>query len=87
MLGRITFRRRTLRAFNLALVALDGPLWRESLTLRDYLRAHPAAAAGYAETKRAAVARGATRLSAYSSAKAPALAALVEKARAWRAAG
>jgi GrpB-like predicted nucleotidyltransferase (UPF0157 family) len=85
--GRIAFRRRTLRAFNLALVALDGPLWRENLTLRDYLRAHPAAAAGYAETKRAAVAGGATRLSAYSSAEAPALAALVEKARAWRAAG
>jgi GrpB-like predicted nucleotidyltransferase (UPF0157 family) len=85
--GRIYFRRRTLRAFNLALVALDGPLWRDNLTLRDYLRAHPVDAATYAEAKRAALAGGATRLLAYSTAKAPALAALVDKARAWRAAG
>lgn len=85
--GRIYFRRRTLRAFNLALVALDGPLWRDNLTLRDYLRANPAAAVGYADAKRAAVAGGAARLLAYSTAKAPALAALVEQARAWRAAG
>jgi GrpB-like predicted nucleotidyltransferase (UPF0157 family) len=82
--GRIYFRRRTLRAFNLTLVALDGPLWRENLTLRDYLRAHPANAAVYADAKRAAVADGTNPPTAYSSAKAPTLAALVEKARAWR---
>ena len=84
--GSIYFRRRTLRAFNLTLAAYGGPLWRENLRLRDYLRAHPAAAAGYAAAKRAAVAGGATRLLAYSTAKAPALTALIEKARAWRAA-
>jgi GrpB-like predicted nucleotidyltransferase (UPF0157 family) len=85
--GRIYFRRRTLRAFNLALVALDGPLWRENLMLRDYLRAHPANAAAYADAKRAALADGTNRLTAYSAAKAPALTALAEKARTWRAAG
>jgi GrpB-like predicted nucleotidyltransferase (UPF0157 family) len=84
--GRIYFRRRALRAFNLALVELEGPLWRENILLRDYLRAHPEDAAGYAEAKRAAVAGGATTLLAYSAAKAPTLATLADKARAWRAA-
>ncbi|HEY5090685.1 MAG TPA: GrpB family protein [Polyangia bacterium] len=83
--GRIHFRHRALRAFNLALVELDGALWRDDLALRDYLRAHPEDVAAYAEAKRAAIAGGATTLVAYSAAKAPALAALTEKARAWRA--
>jgi GrpB-like predicted nucleotidyltransferase (UPF0157 family) len=85
--GRIYFRRRTQqRAFNIALVEENGALWRDNLALRDYLRAHPEEVAGYAEAKRAAVANGATTLLAYQAAKAPALAALIEKARAWRAA-
>ncbi len=80
--GRISFRKRTpLRAFNLALVEEDGPLWRDNLALRDYLRAHPDEAAKYAEAKRAAIASGATTLLAYSAAKASLLAALAEKAR------
>ena len=83
--GRICFRKRTaLRAFNLALVEHDGPLWRDNLAVRDYLRAHPEEAAAYAASKRAAIAGGATTLLAYSAAKGTALAALVDKARAWR---
>lgn len=85
--GGIRFRLRALRAFDVALVELDGAAWRESLSLRDFLRAHPSEAVGYAAAKRAAVAGAATTLPAYSAAKAPALAALTEKARAWRAAG
>jgi GrpB-like predicted nucleotidyltransferase (UPF0157 family) len=83
--GRIYFRQRALRAFDLALVELNGTLWRDNIALRDYLRAHPADVAAYAETKRAAIAGGATTLLAYSAAQTPALAALTEKARAWRA--
>jgi len=83
--GRIYFRRRALRAFNLALVELDGPRWRENILLRDYLRAHPDDATAYLQAKRAAIAGGATTLLAYSAAKAPVLAALTEKARSWRA--
>jgi GrpB-like predicted nucleotidyltransferase (UPF0157 family) len=80
--GRISFRKRTaLRAFDLALVEEGGPPWRDNLALRDYLRAHPEEAAAYAAAKRAAIAAGATTLPAYAAAKAPVLAALVEKAR------
>jgi GrpB-like predicted nucleotidyltransferase (UPF0157 family) len=85
--GRIYFRRRALRAFNLALVELDGPLWRDNIALRDYLSTHPEEAAAYDGAKRAAIAGGATTLLTYSAAKAPLLGALTEKARAWRAAG
>ena len=84
--GRICFRKRTaLRAFNLALVEEGGSLWRDNLALRDYLRTHPEDAAAYAAAKRAAFAGGGTTLLAYSTAKAPALAGLTEKARVWRA--
>jgi GrpB-like predicted nucleotidyltransferase (UPF0157 family) len=83
--GRIHFRQRALRAFNLALVELDGALWRDNIALRDYLRTHPDDVAAYAEAKRAAIAGGATTLLGYSAAKTTALAALTEKARAWRA--
>jgi GrpB-like predicted nucleotidyltransferase (UPF0157 family) len=83
---RIYFRRRALRAFNLALVEHDGHLWRENIALRDFLRAHPDDAAAYADAKRAAIAGGATTLLAYSTAKAPVLVSLTEKARAWCAA-
>jgi GrpB-like predicted nucleotidyltransferase (UPF0157 family) len=86
--GRISFRKRTaLRAFNLALVEEGGAHWRDNLSLRDYLRAHPEEAARYAEAKRAAIAGGATTLLAYSAARTNVLTALVEKARSWRAAG
>lgn len=84
--GRISFRRRTAqRAFNLALVEENGAHWRDNLALRDYLRAHLDEAAAYGEAKRAAVAGGATTSLAYSAAKAPAMAALLDRARAWRA--
>ena len=53
--GRLAFRRRTpLRAFDLALVEADGPLWRDMLALRDYLRANPDEAAAYASARRSA---------------------------------
>jgi|ERR1022692_4444423 GrpB-like predicted nucleotidyltransferase (UPF0157 family) len=85
--GQIRFSQRALRGFDLALVEHEGAVWRDHLALRDYLRVHPEDAAVYAEAKRAAIAGGATTLLAYAAAKTPALAALTEKARAWRAAG
>jgi GrpB-like predicted nucleotidyltransferase (UPF0157 family) len=81
--GRISFRKRTaLRAFDLALVEHDGPLWRDNLAMRDYLRAHPEDASAYAAAKRTATAGGQTTLLVYSAAKAGALATLLTKARA-----
>ena len=81
--GRLYFRRRTaLRAYNVALVEEDGELWRANLAFRDYLRAHPDEAAAYGAAKREALAGGARTLLAYSAAKAAALDAILQKARA-----
>jgi GrpB-like predicted nucleotidyltransferase (UPF0157 family) len=85
--GREYFRRRNPRGphdTNLALVQFEGPLWKDNLLLRDYLRCHPAAALAYARRKKLASASGATRLLAYSAQKAPEVAALVDAARRWR---
>jgi GrpB-like predicted nucleotidyltransferase (UPF0157 family) len=51
--GRLYFRRRTpLRAYSLSLVPFEGDLWKANLAFRDYLRAHPDEAEGYAKAKR-----------------------------------
>jgi GrpB-like predicted nucleotidyltransferase (UPF0157 family) len=80
--GRFAFRRRALRSFDLALVEVDGARWRDSLAVRDYLRANPEEAAAYAAAKRAAYDGGARTLLAYSQMKAPLIGELVAKARA-----
>lgn len=45
------FRRGDPRAYHIHLVAEDGGLWQDYLGFRDYLRANPEAARGYAELK------------------------------------
>jgi GrpB-like predicted nucleotidyltransferase (UPF0157 family) len=55
--GRQFFCRGQPRAYHVHLVEEGGPLWREYLALRDYLRAHPKAARQFADLKRALAAR------------------------------
>jgi GrpB-like predicted nucleotidyltransferase (UPF0157 family) len=55
--GREFFRRGRPRAYHLHLVEDDGPLWRAYVGFRDYLRAHPEAARGFAALKRSLAAR------------------------------
>jgi GrpB-like predicted nucleotidyltransferase (UPF0157 family) len=78
--GRRHLRRRAAHAYNVHIVALGGPLWRDNLALRDYLRREPAQAARYADAKRRAIAAGPTLL-AYSDSKAAFLEDLVSRAR------
>jgi GrpB-like predicted nucleotidyltransferase (UPF0157 family) len=51
--GREFFRRGRPRAYHLHLVEEGGPLWRDYLAFRDYLRAHPESARRFAALKRA----------------------------------
>jgi GrpB-like predicted nucleotidyltransferase (UPF0157 family) len=83
--GREYFRRRRLHGTNLAVVECKGRLWNENVLLRDYLRAHPTIAAGYARAKKEAWFNGARTLLAYSEAKAAKMTALLENARRWSA--
>jgi GrpB-like predicted nucleotidyltransferase (UPF0157 family) len=67
--GRQFFRRGQPRAYHLHLVEEGGPLWREYLAFRDYLRAHPADARRFADVKRALAARFPRDREAYMNAK------------------
>jgi GrpB-like predicted nucleotidyltransferase (UPF0157 family) len=67
--GREYFRRGQPRAYHLHLVEDGGPLWRDYLTFRDYLRSHAAAKSHFAEVKRALAARFPRDREAYMNAK------------------
>ena len=77
--GRIYLLRRA-PSFNLHVVELNGPLWRDNLLLREHLRVDSEARARYTEAKRQARARE-PRLLGYSREKSGALAALLDEAR------
>jgi len=81
--GRLYFRKRGPVSFNAQVVERGGPLWRDALLLRDYLRAHPEERGRYAAGKREAIASGATTLLRYSDAKAALVEGLLERARRW----
>jgi GrpB-like predicted nucleotidyltransferase (UPF0157 family) len=81
--GRLYFRKRGPVSFNAQVVERGGPLWRDALLLRDYLRAHPEERGRYAAGKREAFASGATTLLSYSDAKAALVEGLLERARRW----
>ena len=67
--GREYFRRGEPRAFHLHLVEEGGPLWRDYLAFRDYLRAHAAAKRQFADSKRVLAARFRQDREAYMNAK------------------
>ena len=67
--GRQFFCRGEPRAFHLHLVEEGGPLWREYLAFRDYLRAHAEAAGRFARLKRDLAARFSRDREAYMEAK------------------
>jgi GrpB-like predicted nucleotidyltransferase (UPF0157 family) len=67
--GRHYFRRGEPRAYHVHLVEGGGPLWRDYLAFRDYLREHGEAARQFADLKRALAARFAQDREAYMNAK------------------
>ncbi|WP_438016936.1 GrpB family protein [Sorangium sp. So ce315] len=86
VVGREYFRRRGAHDTNLAVVEWEASLWHDNLLLRDFLRAHEAAAAEYARSKQEAWEGGARTLLAYSERKRHAVSALLDGAKRWRAA-
>jgi GrpB-like predicted nucleotidyltransferase (UPF0157 family) len=67
--GRQFFRRGQPRAYHLHLVEEGGPLWRDYVAFRDYLRAHAEAARQFADLKRVLAARFSQDREAYMNAK------------------
>jgi GrpB-like predicted nucleotidyltransferase (UPF0157 family) len=78
--GRQFFRRGQPRAYHVHLVEEGGPLWREYLAFRDYLRSHAEAARQFADVKRILAARFSQDREAYTSAKSPHVQAILRLA-------
>lgn len=81
--GRIYLRRRAHTSYNIAMTVEGGKFWSTQMIVRDFLRAHPAEAAAYSESKRVTYAGGSRLFSTYSQAKGPFLAGLIERADQW----
>ena len=86
--GRLFFRKRGERNFNVSMVLYQGDHWQRNLALRDYLRGHPEAADRYVARKEEIVEEeGTDRLVAYSEAKSELVEELIDEALAWREGG
>lgn len=81
--GRWKFAKNHPSRFNLSFVPAGGDLWINNLAVREYLKAHPNAAAVYAASKHAAVRDHGNDLSAYQDAKRAFVDDLREHARRW----
>jgi GrpB-like predicted nucleotidyltransferase (UPF0157 family) len=82
--GRQYLRKRGAQAFNLHLIESSSAHWGNNLLLRDYLRAHLAEAASYAQHKQQMVAAGLKTLLAHSDGKAAFLGNLLQRAAEWQ---
>lgn len=78
--GRLYFRRRAERCFNVHVITRDGPIWKANLALRDYLRCEPQARIEYAEAKREALESGCQTLLSYSNHKRTTVERLIRRA-------
>ncbi|MGH3931767.1 MAG: dephospho-CoA kinase [Pseudonocardiaceae bacterium] len=70
------------RAVNCHIRPADSPTWRETLLLRDWLRAHPTAAREYAELKHRLAALK-SDIEAYADAKTPFVRSALDRAERW----
>lgn len=78
--GRRYFTLRGPQAINLHAVLHGSSHWLNNLALREYLRASSEARQRYTQAKQFAIAQGATRLMAYSDAKASIVLKLLSEA-------
>ena len=80
----LTRRKAGTPSINVHVFAAHSSLLDDNRTIRDYLREHPDAAAGYAAVKQRALDQGHADLPSYSHAKGAYLAALRESAYRWK---
>jgi dephospho-CoA kinase len=71
------------RDVNCHIRPLDSPFWRETLLLRDWLRAHPVGVREYAELKHRLTAQQWDSIDAYATAKTPFLRSALDRAEQW----
>jgi GrpB-like predicted nucleotidyltransferase (UPF0157 family) len=71
--GRAYYRRRGVLNYDVHVVEYDGPLWRDAIGVREFLRRSPSEAARWANAKREAAKRGGHSLLAYDELRRDAL--------------
>lgn len=80
IVGRLYFRRGEPRSHHVHVFEVGHPEWRKHLLFRDYLRAHPEVAAEYGALKRELASAHRTDRAAYTDAKGPFIARILELA-------
>jgi GrpB-like predicted nucleotidyltransferase (UPF0157 family) len=78
--GRDFFRRGEPRKYHVHLNRIGSPFWKEHLAFREYLRAHPEAAAAYASLKHELAARHPRNREAYIDGKSDFVSEILAKA-------
>ncbi len=73
------------RAVNCHIRPADSPTWRETLLLREWLRAHPEGVREYAELKHRLAAQQWDSIEAYAIAKTPFVSSALDRAQLWAA--
>ena len=73
------------RPVNCHIRPTGSPTWRDTLRLRDWLRAHPDAVREYAELKHRLAARQWDSIDAYATAKSPFVTSALDRAQRWAA--
>jgi GrpB-like predicted nucleotidyltransferase (UPF0157 family) len=71
--GRAYYRKRGVLEYDVHVVKYDGPLWRDAIALREFLRRSPAEAARWAAVKREAARAGGHSSLRYAELRAQAL--------------
>lgn len=71
------------RAVNCHIRPLDSPVWRETVLLRDWLRAHPDGIREYAEVKQVLATQRLPSIDAYAAAKTPFISGALARAERW----
>lgn len=80
---RLFLRKTTEQGFHIAIVLYAGAVWRESLTIRDFLRTHDDVAKAYEQVKYQAIKEECDTFLSYANYKHDFILDLVEKAYAW----
>jgi len=81
--GRIYFRKRYPKAYNVHVTQFGNSVWINNILLRDFMRSHKEEAMRYSELKKMILSEGINNLLEYSERKADFMKEVLKKAKEW----
>jgi len=81
--GRIYFRKRFPKAYNVHITQFGNLIWKNNILLRDFLRSNKDEAMRYSELKRMIISEGVNNLLEYSERKADFIDEILKKVNEW----